>query len=246
MTAKPKSTPPRPGEATYQDVLDAPPHLVTEILAGTLHTQPRPAFPHAWASSLIGGTLVNPFSRGNGGPGGWWIIDEPELHLDEDILVPDLAGWRRETMPNFPDGAYCTIAPDWVCEVLSPSTRGIDIGPKRQIYGREGVRHLWFVDPDARSLEVFELRGGLWVLLATLFDDAEICQPPFEAISFPLDVLWVPRPVTQDKKNTPEPASGPEVTLETDSGPDTPTADEQMLSELKVQDQDDLKPDKTK
>ena len=177
-------------QATYQDVLDAPPHLVAEVLAGTLHTHPRPAAPHAWASSIIGMKIGPHFGLGDGGPGGWWIIDEPELHLGADIVVPDLAGWRRETLPVYPDAAYFEIAPDWVCEVLSPLTRRIDQNEKREIYGREGVSHLWFVDPDARTLEVFALREGQWVLLTTLAGAAEVCQPPFEAISFPLSALW--------------------------------------------------------
>ncbi len=176
--------------ATYQDVLDAPPNRVAEVIDGTLHMQPRPAMRHAWASSILGGELVSPFSRGRGGPGGWWIIDKPELHLGDDIVVPDLAGWRRETMPEYPDAAYCTIAPDWVCEVLSPSTRRIDLGGKRDIYAREGVSHLWFVDPDARTLEAFELRDSQWLLLATLADDDPVSLPPFDAITFPLDALW--------------------------------------------------------
>ena len=145
---------------------------------------------HAWASSILGGSLVNPFSRGSGGPGGWWIVFEPELHLNADIVVPDLAGWRRETMPEYPDAAYFTIAPDWVCEVLSPSTRRLDLSEKRGLYAREGVRQLWFVDPDARTLEAFELREGHWLLLATLVDDATVSLPPFEAIAFPRDALW--------------------------------------------------------
>ncbi len=184
-------------KATYQDVLDAPPHMVAEVLAGTLHTHPRPAMRHAWASSILGGELVAPFGRGRGGPGGWWIVDEPELHLGDDIVVPDLAGWRRETMPDYPDTAYCSIAPDWACEVLSPSTRRIDQNEKRTIYAREGVSHLWFVDPASKMLEAFELRDSHWVLLATLADDAPVSLPPFEAINFPLDALW-PESVAPD------------------------------------------------
>ncbi len=176
--------------ATYQDVLDAPPHKVAEVIAGTLHTHPRPATRHAWASSRLGGRLDGPFNPGAGGPGGWWIIDEPELHLGDDIVVPDLAGWRRETMPEYPDAAYFTVAPDWVCEVLSPSTRRLDQVEKRDLYAREGVRHLWIVDPDARTLEAFELREGHWLLLATLIDDAPVSLPPFDAIAFPLGALW--------------------------------------------------------
>ena len=134
--------------------------------------------------------LGPPFNYGDGGPGGWLIIDEPELHLGEDIVVPDMAGWRSETMSEDMEGAYFTQAPDWVCEVLSPSTRRFDQGEKRAVYARESVSHLWFLDPDATTLEAFELRSGLWVLLATLVDDEQVSQLPFEAISFPLDALW--------------------------------------------------------
>jgi len=179
-------------KATYRDVLEAPPHMVAQVLAGALHTHPRPASRHALASSILGGELVTPFGRGRGGPGGWWIVFEPELHLGEDIVVPDLAGWRRETMPDYPDSAYFSVAPDWVCEVLSPSTRGIDRNEKSAIYAREGVTHLWFVDPDAKTLEAFGLREGRWALLALLTDDAPVSLPPFEAIAFPLDALWPP------------------------------------------------------
>ena len=176
--------------ATYQDVLDAPPHMVAEVLDGTLHVQPRPAMRHARASSIVGYELTGPFDRGIGGPGGWWIVFEPELHLGDDIVVPDLVGWRRKTMPEYPDAAYCTIAPDWVCEVLSPSTRRIDQNEKRAIYARESVSHLWFLDPDARTLEAFELDQGRWVILTTLAENALVSLPPFDAISFRLDALW--------------------------------------------------------
>ena len=176
--------------ATYQDVLDAPPHMVAEVLDGTLHVQPRPAMRHARASSIVGYELTGPFDRGIGGPGGWWIVFEPELHLGDDIAVPDLVGWRRKTMPEYPDAAYCTIAPDWVCEVLSPSTRRIDQNEKRAIYARESVSHLWFLDPDARTLEAFELDQGRWVILTTLAENALVSLPPFDAISFRLDALW--------------------------------------------------------
>ena len=176
--------------ATYQDVLDAPPHMVAEVLDGTLHTQPRPASRHAWASSGLGARIGPPFNYGDRGPGGWWIVDEPELHLAEDILVPDLAGWRRERMPEYPDSAWFDMPPDWVCEVLSPGTRRIDLYGKRPIYAREGVSHLWFVDPFARGLEAFELRSEQWVLIASLKDDDAVCIPPFEAITFTLGDLW--------------------------------------------------------
>ncbi len=188
MTAQARRT--KTPRATYQDVLDAPPHMVAEVVAGTLHTQPRPAKRHAWASSGLGMKIGSPFNYGDGGPGGWVILFEPELHLGEDIVVPDIAGWRRETMAEDMDGAFFTQAPDWVCEVLSPSTRQFDQGEKRAVYAREKVSYLWFVDPDVKTLEAFELRGDLWVLLATLVGDAPVSLQPFDAISFPLNALW--------------------------------------------------------
>ena len=179
-----------PRRATYQDVLDAPVHRVAEIVDGTLYTHPRPAPPHAVASSYLGDELVGPFGKGRGGPGGWWIIDEPELHLGEDIVVPDLAGWRRERMAQLPDTAYFALAPDWVCEVLSASTRRLDLHGKRPVYAREAVRHLWLVDPTDRTLEAFELRDGEWVLIASAKDDDPVGVPPFDAVTFSLGDLW--------------------------------------------------------
>ena len=180
----------QPRLATYQDVLDAPAHQVAEIIAGTLYTHPRPAPRHALASSTLGNKIGPPFHGGDGGPGGWWILDEPELHLDEEIIVPDLAGWRRERMLELPDTAYFMLAPDWVCEVLSRSTRKIDLHEKRPVYAREGVAHLWLVDPTDRTLEAFELRDGQWVLIATAADDDSISIRPFDAITFSLGDLW--------------------------------------------------------
>ena len=176
--------------ATYQDVLDAPPHRVAEIVDGVLYVNPRPALPHALATSAIEQSIGAPFQVGRGGPGGWWIIFEPELHLGDDILVPDLAGWRRERMPVFPDTPYATLAPDWVCEVLSPSTRKLDLHGKRAAYGREQVGHLWLVDPADRTLEAFELRAGEWVLITTAQDDAPVRIRPFDAVTFSLGDLW--------------------------------------------------------
>ena len=198
--------------ATYQDVLDAPPHKVAEVVDGTLYTHPRPAPPHAVASTGLGGLLNQTFQFGRGGPGGWWIIIEPELHLDEDIVVPDIAGWRRERMPQLPNAAFFTLAPDWVCEVLSPSTRTLDLGGKRAVYAREGVSYLWFLDPIARSLEAYELRGKEWVLIDTLFEDASVSLPPFEAIRFDLGDLWPPRVVHKDVPSESKTESEPELT----------------------------------
>ena len=148
--------------ATYEDVLNAPSNKVAEILDGELFLSPRPAPKHAVASSEIGMAIGNPFHRGAGGPGGWWILDEPELHFGEQVLVPDLAGWRRERLPAIPDEAFFTLAPDWVCEVLSPSTERIDRSRKLRIYAEAGVQHAWLVKPTDRTVEVLraDLLGG--------------------------------------------------------------------------------------
>lgn len=176
--------------ATYQDLLDAPPNLVAEIAGGTLHLHPRPASRHARAAFGMAGRLDDPFGRGVGGPGGWWLASEPELHLGADVLVPDLCGWRRERMPVYPDAPAIEVAPDWVCEILSPRTRRFDTTEKRDLYGTHGVGHLWHLDPEARVLEVFERRDGSWVLVAAVKDADEVRCAPFEAIGFPLSALW--------------------------------------------------------
>jgi len=195
MSGMPTSPPnpeptPGPARATYQDVLDAPAHRVAEIVEGVLHTHPRPAMPHALARSVLGRRVGSAYHDKIGGPGGWWIINEPELHLGEDILVPDLAGWRRERTPDYPETAYFTLAPDWVCEVLSVSTRRLDLHGKRPVYAHEGVAHLWLVDPADRALEAFELRDGRWVPIASARDDDPVCIRPFDAITFSLGDLW--------------------------------------------------------
>ena len=181
--------------ATYRDLQDAPEHKVAEIIDGKLYAHPRPASPHALTGSAVGMKIGPPYQMGDRGPGGWWIIDEPELHLgqnpdDVDILVPDLAGWRRERMPEWLDTPYFTLPPDWICEVLSPSTRHLDLGSKRDIYARAGVPYLWLIDPRPRTLEACELVDGAWHSLATLAGDSPVSLPPFPEISFPLRDLW--------------------------------------------------------
>lgn len=176
--------------ATYEDLCRVPGHLVAQIIHGQLITLPRPAPKHARASSIIGGKLVPCYDEGNGGPGGWWILDEPEWHLWRDILVPDLAGWRRERMPALPDKAYFELAPDWVCEVLSPSTARVDRADKLPIYAAHGVGHAWLVDPEAQTLEVFALSDGHWRLECVYQQEDQVRAPPFDALSFGLAALW--------------------------------------------------------
>jgi Uma2 family endonuclease len=174
--------------ATYADVLAAPRHLVAELVHGVLHTHPRPASPHAAAATALAGELWSPFKRGSGAPG--ILLVEPELHLGEYVLVPDLAGWRRERMPAVPEVAYFTLAPDWICEILSKGTAKIDRTEKLPIYAEHRVAHAWLVDPILRTLEALRLESGRWSILATYKDDARIRAEPFEAIELDLGVLW--------------------------------------------------------
>ncbi|MEX1367179.1 MAG: Uma2 family endonuclease [Nannocystaceae bacterium] len=176
--------------ATYEDVLAAPEHMVAELLAGELHLHPRPAAPHAAAASALGEELGPPFKRGKGGPGGWIILDEPEIHLGLDVLVPDLGGWRRSTMDHVANTPYFETRPDWVCEVLSPSTEKADRVVKLPIYAREGVSHAWLVNPLLRTLEVLRLHDGRWTTLSTFHDDAMVRAEPFDAVELSLAILW--------------------------------------------------------
>ena len=184
--------------ATYEDLMQVPDTRVAEILDGELFVSPRPASPHAWATSAIG-ALVHSDCHGDGDPlaparpGGWWIVDEPELHFTEDVLVPDIVGWRRERMPSFPRVPYFTLAPDWVCEVVSPSTGRIDRSRKMRIYGREGVAHLWLVDPLLRTIEGYRRNdGALWIVDGVWDGDQRVRVAPFAEVELPLARFWPP------------------------------------------------------
>jgi Uma2 family endonuclease len=176
--------------ATYEDLLRVPADQLAEIIDGELFTSRRPSIRHVAAASAVGEELGPPFWRGRGGPGGWIILDQPELHIVDQVLVPDLAGWRRDRMPEIPDAAFLDLAPDWVCEVLSPSTVALDRTRKRHHYARAGVTHLWFVDPDPQTLEVYRLDDGSWRLLTSVAGDVLARAAPFEAVGFELAAVW--------------------------------------------------------
>ena len=178
--------------ATYEDLVRVPDHLVAEILDGELYATPRPTVRHARAASMLGVELGGPFDAGRGGPGGWWILDEPELHLQKDVVVPDLAGWRRDRLPVLPDVAALTLSPDWVCEVISPSTEAIDRGRKLAIYARDGVAQAWLLNPSSETLEVLALAGGVWTLVATHVGCTRVRAEPFAAIELDLAAVWTP------------------------------------------------------
>lgn len=195
MNAPAPVTQSAPRRATYQDVIDAPEGMIAEIVDGALRLQPRPASWHQRAVFSLAGELDGPFQKARGGGvGGWWFAVEAELHLGDDVLVPDIAGWRRSRMPEYPDAPAFTIPPDWVCEVLSPSTRAYDRTTKRDRYAHHGVAFLWLVSTDARTLEAFALEGGRWVLAGAFGPGDSVAAPPFDAAPFPLDALWPDAP----------------------------------------------------
>ena len=181
---------PRTKRATYADIEALPPHVVGEIAFGVLHSHPRPTPRHGRATHRLSYEITGPFDYGRNGPGGWTFIIEPELHLGEHVVVPDIAGWRREKLPVLPETAYFETPPDWLCEVLSPSTHRFDRTDKLSIYAAFGVGHCWYVDPVARTMEVLALQGDKWLIAATFKDADLITAPPFEAHTFALDVLW--------------------------------------------------------
>lgn len=189
--------PPR-RRATYADLEAVPANQVAELIEGTLYTFPRPASPHANAASGLTGELRGPFHRGRGGPGGWIILVEPELHFPDptapgeiEALVPDLAGWRRERMPTMPRVAAFTLAPDWICEILSPSTEDHDREVKMPVYAREGVRHAWLIDPIARLVQVYTLDAIQRWGEPVMYRELDVVRAaPFDAIELDLAALW--------------------------------------------------------
>lgn len=176
--------------ATYEDLLQVPENMVAELIEGELFASPRPAGPHNRASSRLGFILGPPYDLARGGPGGWWLVNEPEIHFARNVLVPDLAGWRRERMPEIPQNHVYSIVPDWVCEVVSPSSGRLDRIKKMPVYAREGVGHAWIVDPLQQTLEVFANAGDTWRVVATHSENEIVRIPPFEEIEIDLTLLW--------------------------------------------------------
>jgi Uma2 family endonuclease len=180
--------------ALYEEIERLPENQVGEIVDGELFVSPRPASPQALAGSMIAADLIGSFHGppgGAGAPAGWWILFEPQLHFAEDVLVPDIAGWRRERLPSIPDVAAFTLAPDWVCEVLSKSTARLDRARKMRVYAREGVGHLWLVDPHLRTLEVYRLEDGRWVVAGAHGGDDAARAEPFEVVAIEMRRWWI-------------------------------------------------------
>ncbi len=185
MTARAKER-----RATYDDILHLPENVVGEIIDGDLYAWPRPSGPHGNASSTLGMFIGPPYHLGRGGPGGWWIFDEPELHLTPHVLVPDLGGWRRERMPRYPKNQIFDLSPDWVCEVLSPSTARVDRSKKMRIYAEHAVAYCWIMDPLQKTLETYQLMKEQWVLLQTYSGNDVVRAEPFPLAEIDLKSIW--------------------------------------------------------
>lgn len=191
---------PRDRPATYADLEAVPEHLVAEIIYGVLRIRPRPSPRHGVATSALGSELLRRFRQGHDGPGGWIFIDEPELHLGPQVVVPDIAGWRRERLNTYPETHYFELAPDWICEVLSASTERRDRTVKSRIYAEAGIPHFWLIDPRLQILEAFELTEGRWTKTGAWNSDEIVSAAPFNAISFNLADLWpLDRPLGFDE-----------------------------------------------
>ena len=178
-------------KARYEDLCSLPENVVGEIVDGELIATPRPHYRHGLALSVLGATIVPPYQFGRGGgPGGWWILDEPEVHLGEHVLVPDIAGWRKERMPSLPETNWTGLAPDWVCEITSPGTFRLDRVRKMPIYARFGVSFLWIIDPDQKTLETFRLESARWSLLGAYAQADRVAAQPFPETEIDLATLW--------------------------------------------------------
>lgn len=179
--------------ATYDEVLALPDGVTGEILDGMLIASPRPAYRHARTTTRLVGAIEPRYDRPSGGdhgPGGWIILFEPELHLGRHVVVPDIAGWRRERLPAVPDVPWLDLAPDWVCETVSPSSARTDRVQKMRIYREAGVAWMWLADPATRTIEVFQRDGDRWVLADTAVGDEPARLPPFEAVELELAWVW--------------------------------------------------------
>lgn len=179
-------------KAVYADLCRVPENMIGEIINGELIVTPRPSRKHTLTTSLLGSEIIPSYFHGRGGgPGGWVIIIEPEIGLDEHTLVPDLAGWKKERFPTSEKTNWISVAPDWICEVLSPSTLRTDKIRKMPLYAEHGIKHLWLVDPNAKTLDAFRLESGMWVLLSSYVEDDKVRAEPFQEIEIDLAGLWL-------------------------------------------------------
>jgi Uma2 family endonuclease len=177
--------------ATYDDLYSIPENMTGEIIDGELIVHPRPSRKHTFTASALDKKIGTPYQFGEGGPGGWIIIVEPEIQLGEHTMVPDLAGWKRERFPIEEDTNWISVAPDWICEILSPSTYRLDKMKKMPIYADHGVGYFWLMDPLYRVLDTYRLESGKWVASGSFYEDDKVRAEPFQEIEFSLEDMWL-------------------------------------------------------
>ena len=189
------TTKPSPRAPTLADIDALPPGIVGEIIEGVLYTTTKPRIRHQRTTRTIGGRIGDPFDHGRGGPGGWWIVTEPGIELpNTPEISPDVVGWRRERMPELPVDEPIRVVPDWVCEILSPTTRRHDMLRKQPYYAKVGVPFMWLVDIEARVLTVYRLESSDWRMIGTYCDESEARIEPFDAVALELGDWWPPAP----------------------------------------------------
>jgi len=185
-------TEPARKRAVYEDLYNIPENMTGEIINGELIVTPRPSRKHTIVTSRLGYEIGPPYDFGRGGgPGGWVILDEPEIAFGENILVPDLAGWKKERFPIEEPHNWISVAPDWVCEILSPGTAQVDRTEKMPLYAQHQVSHAWLIDPILKTLEVFRFEPGRWVVLGVYAKSARVRAEPFSEIELDLGLLWL-------------------------------------------------------
>jgi Uma2 family endonuclease len=189
---KSEMTEPVKKRVVYESLFDIPDNMTGEIINGELIATPRPSRKHSVVISRLGFELGPPYDFGRGGgPGGWVIVDEPETSFGENILVPDMAGWKKERFPVEEPHNWISVAPDWVCEILSPTTAQVDRAEKMPIYAQHHVLHAWLIDPIVKTLEIFRLESGRWVVLGVYAKSAKVHAEPFPEIELDLGLLWL-------------------------------------------------------
>jgi len=175
----------------YKDLYKIPENMTGEIINGELVVTPRPSRKHGYSTTALGAAVVPSYQFGRGGGlGGWVIIIEPEIGFGENIMVPDIAGWKEDRYPEEEPHNWISVVPDWICEVLSPNTLRVDKVRKMPIYARHGVPYFWLIDPAAETLDVFRLASGQWTLLGTYVEDDKVRAEPFGEIEINLSDLW--------------------------------------------------------
>jgi len=187
-TTKPSTKPP-----TLADLDALPPGIVGEIIDGVLYTMTKPRMRHQRTGTGISADLRGPFDLGRGGPGGWWIVTEPGIELpNTPEISPDVAGWRRERMPEMPGDEPIRVVPDWVCEILSKNTRRHDQVVKMPYYAKIGVAYAWVADAEARVLVAYRLESGAWRVIGTYSNETEARIEPFDTVPVNVADWWPP------------------------------------------------------